>query len=51
MNEANGFKFSYEPGKEDLVLIKKRRVPEGVRVRTNVKKMSKFEDWIERNNN
>jgi len=50
MNEAKGYKFSYAAGKEDLMIVRKRKIPEGVKVKTNIRKRCKFEDWIERNN-
>jgi hypothetical protein len=50
MNEAKGYKFSYAAGKEDLIIVRKRKVPEGVKLKINARKQYKFEDWIERNN-
>lgn len=49
MSEANGYKLAYEAGKEDLVLARKRKVPDGVRVKTGLAKMHRFEDWLARN--
>lgn len=46
MGDANGWKISYEVGKEDLVLRKKRRFPEEFKMVANLKKRIEFDDWL-----
>lgn len=46
MGELNGWKIVYENEKEDLIMKKKRRVPEDHKFRVNLKKRVKFNDWL-----